>query len=97
MFNQTICNQMVDFQKATLDNSFTTMAKLQEQGEAMLGVFLNQAPWMPEEGKKTIKEWTKGCRTTRDDFQKIVNENFKSIATYTQEFAAPAKKSSKAK
>jgi hypothetical protein len=90
-------NQMIDFQKATFDNSFTAMTKMQEQGDAMLNVFLNQASWLPEEGKTAITNWTKGCRTARDNFQKMVNENFKSIETATQSFAEPAKTASKAK
>ncbi len=76
--------QMVDFQKATFDNSFIAMIKMQEQGEAMLNVFLNQASWLPEEGKKNIKDWVKSNQTARDDFQKTVNENFKVVEKYTQ-------------
>ena len=84
-------NQMIDFQKATLDNSFTAMAKMQEQGEAMLNVFLNQASWLPEEGKKNIRDWTKGCQTARDNFQKTLNESFNSLGAYTQAPTEPVK------
>lgn len=96
MFNQTMYNQVLDFQKATFNNSFTAMAKMQEQGEAMLNVFLNQASWLPEEGRKTIKEWTKGYQTARDEFQKITNENFKSFEKCTKTFTEPVKSASKA-
>ena len=97
MFQQTMYKQMVDFQKATFDNSFLALAKIQEQGEAMMNVILNQASWLPEEGKKTIKDWTKGYQTARDNFQKIVNESFKSFETSTQAFTEPVKTASKAK
>ncbi len=52
MFDQTMYKQMIDFQKATFNNSFIAMTKIQDQGNAMLNVFLNQASWLPEEGKK---------------------------------------------
>ena len=89
--------QVIDFQKATFDNSFTAMTKMQEQGEAMLNVFLHQASWIPEEGKKNIKDWTKGCQTARDGFQKIVNENFQFFETCTQSPTEPAKSAAKEK
>lgn len=98
MFNQTMYKQMADFQKATFDNSLIAMTKMQEQGEAMLNVFLNQASWLPEDGKKIMKDWVKGCQTARDTFQKTVNDNFKTVEGFMKTSADvtdnPAKKAS---
>ena len=74
--------QMVDFQKASFDNTFNAFTKIQEQGEAMLSVFLDQASWLPEEGKRNVKGWVKGCQTARDDFHKVVTDTFKNVDLY---------------
>lgn len=84
MFNETMYKQMVDFQKATFDNTFNAMIKMQEQGEAMMNVFLNQAAWLPDDGKKIIKEYVKSYQTARDEFQKTVTDNFKTVENYAK-------------
>lgn len=88
---------MTNFQKLTFDNSFIAMEKMQEQGDAMLNGFLNQADWMPEEGRNVIKEWSKGCRSARDEFRKIVDEGFKTVENYADTFAGNQKSAAKAK
>lgn len=54
MDQKILFKQMIDFQKATFDNSFKAMSTLQEQGEQMVSMFLEQAPWLPPEGKKPL-------------------------------------------
>ena len=49
--------QMLDFNKSAFDNSFTAMLTIQEQNAKMVNTFLEQAAWMPEEGKKLIRNW----------------------------------------
>lgn len=88
---------MTNFQKLTFDNSFIAMEKMQEQGDAMLNGFLSQADWVPEEGKKVIKEWSKRCRSARDEFRKIVDEGFKTVETYADTFAGSEKKPAETK
>jgi hypothetical protein len=45
----------------------------------MLSSFLNQAAWVPEEGKKVFREWVgtnkKGCETLKD----AVNSGYSSL------------------
>lgn len=91
MFNKTMYKQMIDFQKATFDNSFNAMLKMQEQGETMLNVFLSQTPWMPEEGKKAINGWLSTSQKARDDFKKVVEENFKSVENFADTYTASSK------
>ncbi len=49
--------QMLDFNKSAFDNSFNAMLTIQEQNEKMFDTFMEQATWIPEEGKKLIQEW----------------------------------------
>jgi len=79
---EKIAKQMIDFHKATFDNSFNAMVMLQEQTERMVNMALEQATWLPEEGKKVINEWVKAYKKGREDFKKAVNENSKKIEAF---------------
>ncbi len=71
--------QMIDFYKATFDNSFNAMVMLQEQTEKNMKTALDQATWLPTEGKKVIDEWVKAYKQGRDEFKKVTEENFKKV------------------
>ena len=55
--NLRIAKQMIELNKTAFDNSFKAMTVVYEQNEKMFETFLNQATWMPEAGRKAIKEW----------------------------------------
>lgn len=90
---EKMAKQMIDFHKATFDNSFNAMVMLQEQTEKMVNTFLEQATWLPEEGRKVINEWVKAYKKGRGDFKKAVDENFKRV----EDFFGGAKKTAKPK
>jgi hypothetical protein len=64
------------------------MTILQEQAEKMFNMYLNQAPWFPEEGKKVIREWEQNCARRRAEFKSAVDDNFKKVEEYFG-FAVP--------
>jgi len=74
-----IAKQMIDFHKATFDNTFNAMSILQEQTERMVGMFLDQSPWVPEEGRKAINDWVNTYKKGRADFKKTVDDSFKKV------------------
>jgi hypothetical protein len=37
---------------------------------------------MPEEGKKVLSEWVKAYKKGRDDFKKVVDQNFKNAEAF---------------
>ncbi len=82
MDQKVLFKQMIDFHKATFDNSFNAMTTLQEQGEKMVGMFLDQAAWLPEEGKKIIREWTDTYKKGRLEFRKNVEAQFEKVENY---------------
>lgn len=88
MEQKNLFKQMTAFQKAAFDNSFKTMVTFQDQGEKIAGVFLSQASWLPEEGKKAITDWISACKKGRDSFKDTVEDNFTKIQDY---FADPLK------
>jgi len=74
--------QMIDFQKATFDNTFNAMTLLQEQAERMASMFLGQTQEIPEEGRKAINEWVEAYKKGREDFRKSVDDSFKKVEDY---------------
>jgi polyhydroxyalkanoate synthesis regulator phasin len=83
-----IAKQMIQFSKTSFDNTFDAMTALQEQTEKMMAMYLDQAPLLPEEGKKVINDWLKTYKKGRMDFKAAVDENYKKVA---ESFAGPDK------
>ncbi len=82
MDNTQITKQMVQFNKTAFDNSFSAMTMVYEQNEKMVDTFLSQATWMPEEGKKAIKDWVSAYRTGCSEFKKQVDDNYAKVEAY---------------
>ena len=85
-----MAKQLIDFNKATFDNTFNAMVLLQEQTERMIKTFMEQSTSLPEEGKKMLHEWVQACKTGREQFKKTVDEGFGKVEEY---FAEAGKKS----
>jgi len=77
-----IGQQMIEFYKATFDNSFKAMSMLHEQTEKMVDMFLSQATWLPEEGKKALTDWINTYKKGRDDFKKAVDDSFQKVESF---------------
>ena len=79
MDNLQIAKQMINFNKTAFDNSFMAMLTIQEQNAKMVNTFLEQATWMPEEGKKVIRNWVDAYRKGCEDFKKSADESYKKV------------------
>jgi F0F1-type ATP synthase delta subunit len=82
MDQKHLFKQIIDFQKTTFDNSFKALATLQEQGETMINASLNQAEWLPAEGKKAITEWLEAYKKARTEFKNTVDNNYKKVQEF---------------
>jgi polyhydroxyalkanoate synthesis regulator phasin len=80
-----MAKQLIDFNKATFDNTFNAMVLLQEQTEKMVNTFMAQANFLPEEGKKMLNEWVQAFQKGREDFKKAVDESFGKVEAYFTE------------
>ena len=74
--------QMLDFNKTAFDNSFNAMLTIQEQNAKMVNTFLEQATWMPEEGKKLIRNWVGAYKKGYEDFKKAADENYQKVEDF---------------
>jgi hypothetical protein len=88
-----LTRQMIEFYKTTYDNTFNAMTILQEQTEKMAGLFLEQSPWFPKEGKEAVNEWIKTYKQGRDVYKNSVDESYKKV----REYFTAADKAEKAK
>jgi hypothetical protein len=86
-----LAKQMIDFNKTTFDNTFSSMVLLQEQTEKMVNAFLEQAAWLPEDGKKILNEWVAAYKKGREEFKKAVDESYKKVEDYFAEATKSAK------
>jgi hypothetical protein len=77
-----VTRQMIEFYKTTLDNTFNATMILQEQTEKMVGLFLEQSPWFPKEGKEAVNEWVKTYKRGRDVYKTSVDESYKKVKDY---------------
>jgi len=82
MENQQIVKQMIKFNKTAFDNSFSTMTIVYQQNEKMLETFMSQATWMPEEGKKAVKDWLAAYHNGCNDFKKMMDESYAKVEAY---------------
>ncbi len=71
--------QTLSFQKTVIDNSFNAMNMVQDQSEKMLSGYLENLPWVTEEGKKSLQTSIDMAKQIRDDFKKAVDDGFEQI------------------
>ena len=77
-----IGKQMIQFNKSAFDNSFSAMSMVYEQNEKMVGTFLEQATWLPAEGKKAISDWMNAYKKGCDGFKKTVDDQYKKVEDF---------------
>ncbi len=82
MDQKQLLKQMLDFQKTTFDNSFSAMVMLQEQSEKASQTLLDQATWLPAEGRKAIDEWMAAYKQGQEDYKALVDVNFKKVEAF---------------
>lgn len=86
-----MAKQMMDFYKASFDNSFNALNMIQEQMERLAAMSLQQTTALPEEAKKAFGEWTKVYKKGCEDYKKGVDENFKRVEAFFEEAEKPEK------
>lgn len=82
MDQQQIAKQMIQFNKTAFENSFNAMTMVYEQNNKMVGAFLDQATWLPEDGRKAIVDWMESYKKGCEDFKKLVDENYQKVEDF---------------
>jgi hypothetical protein len=79
MNQNQLLKQMIDFNRTTFDNAFSTMKMLQEQAEKTANGCLDQVTWLPKAGRTVVNDWIKVCKKGRDSFKGSVEEGFNKV------------------
>ncbi len=82
MDQKQIARQMLQFHKTAFDNGFNAMTMVYEQNEKMVNAMLDQATWLPEEGKKAMLDWIQSYQKGCDEFKKLMDEKYKRIEEF---------------
>jgi hypothetical protein len=82
MDQKQILKQMTAFCQATFDSAFNASALLQDQFELMANTVLEQATWLPAEGRQAIENWVEACKTGRANYKKHVDDSYKKVQEY---------------
>jgi hypothetical protein len=72
-----LMKQMMDFFHVSFSNAFNAGALLQDQFERVTYTFLEQATWMPNEGRQAIDTWVQTYKSGRDNFKELVDKSYK--------------------
>lgn len=79
MDQKQIIKQMLEFNQAAFDNTFDAIVTIQDQTEKITEKMMEQADWIPEEGRKVIDNWVDVYKTSRNNFKVQVDNNYKQI------------------
>ena len=85
MDQKTIAKQMIQFNKTAMDNSLKALTMVYEQNEKMAGAFMEQATWLPEEGKKAIKDWMATYKSGCENFKSLVDDSYAKVESFFSE------------
>lgn len=82
MDQKQIVKQMLNFNKSSFNNAFNALAMAQEQTETMGKSFIEQAAWLPAEGKKAVQDWLDACKKGREEYKKLIDDAYKKVEAF---------------
>lgn len=82
MDQKQILKQMIEFNQATFNNTFQAMVLLQDQFERIAQTAIEQANWLPAEGRKAIENWVEAYKTGRDNYKSYMDDSYKKVEKY---------------
>jgi hypothetical protein len=82
MDQKQIARQMFQFNKTAFDNSFNALTMAYEQNEKMVNAFLEQATWLPENGREAIDDWMQAYKKGCENLKKMVDESYQKVDAF---------------
>lgn len=88
-----LAQQMIDFQKFSFLSCYDAATAVQNQATSAMDLMLNQAAWVPSEGRQAISAWIDTCQRERDRFKAYVEKSYANLGMYFTDkpTAAPTK------
>jgi hypothetical protein len=69
--------QAIDFNQTTFNSAYNATVMVQDQFEKVATSMLDQATWMPDEGRKALDSYVDVYKSGRDQFKKYMDDSFK--------------------
>ncbi len=82
MDQKQMLKQIIIFNKNAFDTGFNVMTMMQDQTERMMGLLMDQSPWISGDARKIMSEWAVAYKKGRSDFKSGVDESFKRFETF---------------
>jgi len=79
MDQKKLIKQALDFNRNAFNNGFNALVMLQDHTERVCNTALENANWIPEEGKNTLGEWIESCKKGREKYKDAVNAGFQQL------------------
>ncbi len=76
MEHKDIVQQMINFNQTLFDNAFKTTVQIQDQVETIGNTLMDQAGWLPGEGRKVYENSVEAFKDGRSNFKTYVDEGF---------------------
>ena len=70
---------MVEFNQTAFNNAFNAMTLLQDQFENVAKTVLEQATWLPAEGRKAIENYTETYKSACQTFKQKIDDSYKQV------------------
>jgi len=71
--------QTLDFNKNAFNTVFNALVVLQDHTEKICNTALENAGWIPKEGKKAIGEWIESYKKGRESYKNAVINGFQHL------------------
>ena len=76
MDQKEIFKQMIEFNQATFNNVYDSVALIQDQFESIAMKALDQSDIVPEDGRKAIESWAELLKNGRKDIKVQIDNSF---------------------
>ena len=75
-----MAKQMIDLQKTVFNNTYSAVTVFQDHAEKTANTLLDQATWIPEEGRMAVGLWSELYKKGQSEVKAAVDENYKRLA-----------------
>jgi hypothetical protein len=84
MDQKQLLKQMIEFNQVAFNNTFSALVMLQEQFERVANTVLEQATWLPAEGRTAIENWVQSYKTGRDNYKQYMEDSYQQVEKFFQ-------------
>ena len=71
--------QVIGLQKGAFASWYDAVATAQDQAVSAIDLMLDQAPLVPEEGRKALSRWVSACQQERSRLRSYVDTGFSNL------------------